>query len=165
MSDFTPIETQEEFDKAIKSRLAQKDREMSEKYKGYLSPDESKAMKADFEKQIEDANKLVKEANDKLSTFDKTVSELTQRAEKAETKVLKTQIANEKHLPIELADRLIGNTKEELEADADNLSGIIKPSGKGAPPLYTGTQKAASTSVEAGMADFVQAINAQLANN
>ena len=161
MSDFTPIETQEEFDKAIKSRLAQKDREMSEKYKAYLSPDEAKAMKADFEKQIEDANKLVKEANDKLSTFDKTVSELTQRAEKAETKVLKTQIANEKHLPIELADRLIGNTKEELEADADNLSGIIKPSGKGAPPLY----KAASTSVEAGMADFVQAINAQLANN
>lgn len=165
MSDFTPIETQEDFDKAIKSRLAQKDRELTEKYKGYLSPDEAKAMKADYEKQIEEANKTVKEIQEKLSTFDQTVSELTQRAEKAETTVLKTKIANEKHLPIELADRLIGNTEEELKADADNLSGILKPSGKGAPPLYSGTQKAASTSLEAGMADFVQAINSQLANN
>lgn len=164
MSDFNPIETQEEFDKAIKARLAQKDRELAEKYKGYLSPDEAEAMKADFKKQIEEANKSVKEANEKLSTFDKTVSELTQRAEKAETTVLKTKIANEKNLPIELADRLIGNTEEELKADADSLSGIIKPTGKGAPPLYSGTQKAASTSVEAGMADFVQAINAQLNN-
>ena len=164
MSDFTPIQTQEEFDKAIKARLAQKDRELAEKYKGYLSPDEAEAMKADFKKQIEEANKSVKEANEKLSTFDKTVSELTQRAEKAETTVLKTKIANEKNLPIELADRLIGNTEEELKADADSLSGIIKPTGKGAPPLYSGTQKAASTSVEAGMADFVQAINAQLNN-
>ena len=164
MSDFNPIETQEEFDKAIKARLAQKDRELAEKYKGYLSPDEAEVMKADFKKQIEEANKSVKEANEKLSTFDKTVSELTQRAEKAETTVLKTKIANEKNLPIELADRLIGNTEEELKADADSLSGIIKPTGKGAPPLYSGTQKAASTSVEAGMADFVQAINAQLNN-
>lgn len=164
MSEFNPIETQEEFDKAIKARLAQKDRELAEKYKGYLSPDEAEAMKADFKKQIEEANKSVKEANEKLSTFDKTVSELTQRAEKAETTVLKTKIANEKHLPIELADRLIGNTEEELKADADNLSGIIKPAGKGAPPLHLGTQKATSTSVEAGMADFVQAINAQLNN-
>ena len=165
MSDFTPIETQEDFDKAIKSRLAQKDRELAEKYKGYLSPDDAEAMKADFKKQLEEANKSVKDAQDKLSSFDKTVSELTQRAETAETKLLKTKIANEKKLPLELADRLIGKTEEELKADADSLSGILKPSGHGAPPLYTGTQRAGSTSIEGGMAELVQALNTQLANN
>ena len=41
MSEFTPIETQEDFDKAIKSRLAQKDRVLAEKYKSYLSPEDA----------------------------------------------------------------------------------------------------------------------------
>ena len=35
MSEFTPITTQEEFDKAIKGRLAQKDRELEEKFKPF----------------------------------------------------------------------------------------------------------------------------------
>ena len=48
MSDFTPIQTQEEFDKAIKGRLAQKDREAEERYKDYLSPDKVSELKADY---------------------------------------------------------------------------------------------------------------------
>ena len=37
MSEFKAIETQEEFDKAIKARLAQKDRELADQYKDYQS--------------------------------------------------------------------------------------------------------------------------------
>ena len=60
MADFKVIETQEEFDKAIKSRLAQKDRELEEKYKDYLSPEDVTAMKDDFDKQLEEANNTLK---------------------------------------------------------------------------------------------------------
>jgi hypothetical protein len=165
MSDFKIIETQEDFDKAIQSRLKQKDRELADKYKDYLSPDDVTALKADYDKQLEDANKLVEEANKKLSTFDETVSNLTQRAETAENKLLKNKVAYENKLPIELSDRLIGSTEEELKADAEKLSGILKPQGHGAPPLYTGTQAAKSgNSYDAGMAEVLASINAQFAN-
>lgn len=165
MSDFKIIETQEDFDKAIQSRLKQKDRELADKYKDYLSPDDVTALKADYDKQLEDANKLVEEANKKLSTFDETVSNLTQRAETAENKLLKNKVAYENKLPIELSDRLIGSTEEELKADAEKLSGILKPQGHGAPPLYTGTQTSQSgNTYEAGMAEVLAGINAQFAN-
>lgn len=165
MGDFKVIETQEEFDKAIQSRLKQKDRELADKYKDYLSPDDVTALKADFDKQLQDANKLVEEANQKLSTFDETVSILTQRAETAENKLLKNKVAYENKLPIEISDRLIGSTEEELKADAEKLSGILKPKGHGAPPLYTGTQTSQSgNTYEAGMAEVLAGINAQFAN-
>ena len=163
MGDFKVIETQEEFDKAIQSRLKQKDREVADKYKDYLSPDDVTALKADFDKQLQDANKLVKETQDKLSTYDETVSNLTKRAEAAEKQVLKNRVAYENKLPIELSERLIGNTEEELKADAEKLSGIIKPNN--APPLYTGTQTSQSgNTLEAGMAEVLASINAQFAN-
>lgn len=172
MGDFKVIETQEEFDKAIQSRLKQKDRELADKYKDYLSPDDVTALKADYDKQLQEANKLVEEtnklveeANKKLSTFDDTVSNLTQRAESAENKLLKNKVAYENKLPIELSDRLIGSTEEELKADAEKLSGILKPQGHGAPPLYTGTQTSQSgNTYEAGMAEVLAGINAQFAN-
>lgn len=165
MSDFKIIETQEDFDKAIQSRLKQKDRELADKYKDYLSPDDVTALKADYDKQLQDANNLVEEANKKLSTFDETVSNLTQRAETAENKLLKNKVAYENKLPIELSDRLIGSTEEELKADAEKLSGILKPQGHGAPPLYTGTQTSQSgNTYEAGMAEVLAGINAQFAN-
>lgn len=164
MSEFTPIETQEDFDKAIKARLAQKDRELADKYKDYLSPEKAEAMKADFMKQLEDANKLAKDAEEKLKNFDSTVSELTKRAESAETSLLKNKVAYENKLPIELANRLIGSTEEELKKDAESLSGIIRP--QGAPPMYTGNQinGSSANNFEAGMAEFLGAVNASMQN-
>ena len=166
MGDFKVIETQDELDKIIKSRLAQKDREVAEQYKDYLSPADAEAMKADYKKQLEEANKSVKEAQEKLKTFDTTVSDLTKRAEAAESSLLKNKVANEYKLPLELANRLIGTTEEELKKDAESLSGIIKPSNPSAPPLYTGNQNLsgnANNQVNAGYGELLAQINSQLA--
>lgn len=162
MSEFTPIETQEDFDKAIKSRLAQKDRELADKYKDYLSPEKAEAMKADFEKKLEEANKTVKEAQEKLSSHDQTVSELTQRAEMAEATLLKNTVAYEHKIPLELAGRLIGSTKEELDKDAETISGLLKP--QSTPPLHTGTQTTnTNNGLDAGMAQLLAGVNASMA--
>ena len=48
--EFTPITTQEEFDKAIQKRLAQKEREMTESFKEYMSPDDVKTLKAECDR-------------------------------------------------------------------------------------------------------------------
>lgn len=164
--NFKVIETQEELDKIIKSRLAQKDREVAEAYKDYLSPEKVEAMKADYGKQLEEADKRVKEAQDKLKTFDDTVSELTKRAETAEVSLMKNKVAIENRLPIELADRLIGANEDELKADAEKLSGILKPIS--APPIHisnpTSGVSTGTGNIDAGMAELVAQINAQMAN-
>lgn len=167
MSDFKVIETQEELDKIIKKRLEQKDREVAETYKDYLSPDDVKAMKADYEKQIQDANKLVEDAKVKLQTFDETVSKLTKRAEAAEVSNLKTKVAIDNNVPIKLASRLVGTTEEELKADAQLLlEGLgTNSSGSSTPPLHLGGQGGSQANTfDAAMAQFATQLTANMQN-
>ena len=160
MSDFTPIETQEDFDKAIKSRLAQKDRELAEKYKDFKSPDELAAIKADFDKQIKAAQDSLKEAQEKLKDHDNVVSELTTRAKTAETSLLKSKVAIAAKLPIEMADRLVGETEDDLKADAEKLSGLMAPQGGGTTPPPKVTPPAGGN--DNGMGALLSGVNAML---
>lgn len=164
---FKIIETQEDLDKIIQKRLAQKDREVAEIYKDYLSPEKAAELKAEYEKKVEDATKALESINAKLADHDKVVSDLTQRAQTAETKLLKGRIAHESGLPYELANRLMGSTEEELKQDAQALTAIIKPSQTA--PLHTtehkGSSAPAATKADAAMLNFLQQINEQMANN
>lgn len=131
--DFTPITTQEEFDKAIQKRLAQKEREMTESFKEYMSPDDVKALKTECDRKVKEAQDCVKVAEDKLKEKEHAVSEITKRAEAAELSLQKNKIAYEHKLPLELAGRLVGTTEDELNKDAESLAALVKPSF--APPL------------------------------
>ena len=133
MAEFKVIETQEEFDKAIQKRLEQKDREMAEKYKDYLSPEDVAKLTADHEKAIEAIQDKLTAAEEKATQHDQTVKELQEKALRAETSLLKSQVAHENGVPIELADRLVGSTAEELKADAEKVAGFLAP--KTAAPL------------------------------
>ena len=124
MAEFKVIETQEDFDKAIKDRLDRKEKEVAEKFKDFMAPEKVSVMKAEYEKRLGEAQKTVQDATAKLSEHDKVVSELTQRAMDAEGKLMKNRIAHEKGIPLELASRLIGNTEEELTKDAEAMAGF-----------------------------------------
>lgn len=157
MSDeFKVIESQEDFDKAIKKRLDQKDREMSEKYKSYLAPDDVETLKAGYEQKIKDISKALAEANEKIAGHDQIVSELTTRATTAESDLLKSRIAHESGVPFELAGRLVGKDEEELKADAEKFASYLSP--KAAPPLHTND---APTNKDAGLAGMLNQINSQ----
>lgn len=135
MADFKVIETQEDFDKAIKARLAQKDRELAEQYKDYLSPEQVETLKADFKKELDGANDLVAKAKADLEAKNKAYSELENRVTTAESTLLKQKVAHANNLPLELATRLIGTSEEELTKDAETLAGLLKPAST--PPLRT----------------------------
>jgi len=58
------------------------------------------------------------------------------RADQAEKRLMRYEVAQKKKLPTEMADRLVGDTKEELEKDADKLvkqfnSGLAASGGSG----------------------------------
>jgi len=135
MAEFKIIETQEDFDRAIQKRLEQKDKEVTARFKDYLSPEDVTALKADYDKQLKEARNDLAAITDKLSKHDTEVADLTARAVKAETTLLKNRIANDNGIPMTFADRLVGETEDELKKDAESLASYFtKPS---APPMRT----------------------------
>ena len=149
MSEFQAITTQEDFDKAIQKRLAQKDREAEEKYRDYLAPDKVDALKSEYDKRLADASALVKDAQAKLAKHDEEVAALMTRATTAEGKLLKNSIANKHGIPLDLADRLLGDTAEEIEKDAQSFAGYFAPT-HGAPMRSNDPSGAPSGSVGGG---------------
>lgn len=163
MEDFKVIETQEQLDKIIQKRLAQKDRELAEMYKEYLSPDKVSELKSEYEKRLDEAQKTLADTNAKLKDHDKVVSDLTERATKAEASLLKGKIAHEAGLPFEIAGRLVGSNEEELKKDAETLSAIIKPTSTA--PLRTTEVKsvhAPANTTDAAMYGLLSSLNEQM---
>lgn len=104
MADFQPINTQEEFDAAIASRLS---REREKAVRPY----------ADYDQIKNDLGT----AQTTLAERDATIADLTSQLQSTRTDLAKTRIALQKELPAELAERLHGETEEELRQDADSL--------------------------------------------
>ena len=128
---FEPIETQEAFDAAIKSRIERNTKtvteEVTKKYEGYISPE-------DASKQTADLNKQIKDLTAKLGERDSSIADLTAKNKAYETASVKTRIAREYNIPYELADRLSGDTEDDIKKDAEKLSAFV--GRKKAAPLF-----------------------------
>ena len=128
MSEFKTIETQEDFDAAIKARLDRNTKtvtdEVKKSYEGYLSPDEVKKL-----------NEQIASLNSQLTEKETAITDLTAKNKAYETASVKARIAREKGLPYELAERLSGESEEDIAADADKLSQFVS-AGKASAPLY-----------------------------
>ena len=127
-NEFKAIETQEDFDAAIKARLDRNTKtvtdEVKKSYEGYISPDEAK-------KLTEQVDTLTKQLTEK----DTSIADLTAKNKAYETASVKARIAHEKGLPFELADRLSGETEEDIAADAESLAQFVS-AGRNPAPLY-----------------------------
>lgn len=146
---FTVIETQEDFDKAIQKRLKQKEDEVIGRFKDYLNPTQVSELRKEYEKRLADAQKDLETMTSKLSNHDTEVADLTARAVKAETALLKNKVASDNGLPIKLADRLVGESEDELAADAKTLASYLRPSTT--PPMRTNEQSGSQTGVSTGI--------------
>lgn len=117
MAEFTPINSQEEFDSAISARL---ERERA-KYSDY---DALRNTNAELQRQLADANA-------QATTAQQTIADLTAKVSAYEADSVKTRIALETGLPVEFRDRLRGDTEDALRTDAENLMKFL---GKKATP-------------------------------
>lgn len=104
--EFTPINTQEEFDNAVR-----------EKYGDV----------AGLQGQI---NTLTGERDAHANT----IANLQKEVNGYKTAELKQRIAREKGIPLDMAHRLTGDDEKALRADADTMAGHLR-SYKGAAPL------------------------------
>ena len=133
MAEFTPITTQEEFDNAIKERIARTTKsvtdEVTKKFEGYISPDDFGRKTADFTSKIETLTNKSKE-------YDTTIADLTAKNKAYETSSVKMRVARDFNIPYELSEKISGETEEEIKADAEKLSKFIGKPAK-TPPLFT----------------------------
>lgn len=90
-----------------------------------------------LEQQVSDLQKTLASNDEKYKDYDSKQSELLQKVKGFETKELKLRIAHENKIPFELADRLSGETEDEIANDAKNLSVFVAK--KDNPPLKTET--------------------------
>ena len=118
--NFKTIETQEELDAIIKARLERNTKsvteEVTKKYEGYLSPEESKKLNdqiAEYTKQSEENKNTLADLNKKIAKY--------------ENDSVKMRIAREAGLPIEMASRITGDDEEAMKKDAETLAGYMKP--------------------------------------
>lgn len=115
---FNPINTQEEFDAAIRDRL--------ERERGKY---------ADYEDLKAQVGTLTTERDTALQQ----VADRDAKIAKYETDSVKTRIAREKGIPAEMAHRLTGETEEDIAKDADILAQIFQ-AAKGTAPLFDNSQ-------------------------
>lgn len=72
-----------------------------------------------------------KEADEKSKTADDRIAALEKKIAEADANATRLEIAAAKGLTPAMARRLVGTTREELEADADELVKFVKPAGVG----------------------------------
>lgn len=140
MADFKIIETQEELDRIIGERL-KREREATEKKYADFDTLKEKAARYD-EIAKKDLDGQIKALQEKLSGQTSEVSALTERAITAEKSLMQIRAASKYHVPLELAGRLVGDTEEDLQKDAETFSSFLGTPT--APPLRS-TEPAAGS--------------------
>lgn len=120
--------TQDEVNALVKDRLDRAEKKWKEKYSNYYSEDDLNAKTEEYKKTINELGNSLNDANNKATADadeilkrDQTIADLEAKAKKYETDSAKTRIALEVGIPYELANKLSGNTEEEIRKDAETM--------------------------------------------
>ena len=155
MENFTPITTQEEFNAAV-GKIRDEARERAEKkFEGYVSPDEYAKATAETQKQIDELTKTIEDSAKKYASYDEELADRDARIKSYETASVKSRIAHELGLPYGAADRLRGDTEEEIRKDAESCKALFKTPG--AAPLKP-TEQGQPDAKTAGLKNMLNAI-------
>lgn len=126
--------TQEEVNTLIKERLDRAEKKWQEKYSNYYSSDDLASKTEELNNKIVELGNSLNVANDKanadseeIAKRDQTIADLEAKAKKYETDSVKIRIALDNGLPYELANKLNGETEEELIKDAQKMASFLKP--------------------------------------
>lgn len=139
---FTPINSQEEFDEAIKDRISRlnekHNKELSEKLGSF---EQTKSDLAEANKKLSEANTALESQKARLAELETSASETKKQLADRDAQIatfqraaVKQSIALEYGLPLELANRINGETEEELRKDAESLK-LFVGQGVKVPPL------------------------------
>ena len=116
--EFKPIETQEELDKIITTRLKRERESTEKKFEGWISPE-------DHQRGLEEANKAFIDYKEAHKDDEQTIADLTAKNKAYETASLKSRIAHEVGLSYEWISRISGDDEKSIREDAESLKKLV----------------------------------------
>ena len=143
MADFKAINTQEEFDAAIGARLKRERDTISAQYADY---NDLKGKVGTLETQV--------------NTLTGEKEALEQKVAGYETNSVKMRIAQELGIPSAMAERLAGETEEDIRKDAESIATIFK-TAQGAAPLYNPSTQPPANNNDAALAEMLHSLRGE----
>jgi septal ring factor EnvC (AmiA/AmiB activator) len=128
--EFKPINTQEELNAILKERLARQKESIEKNFADY---EQLKKKVGDLESANQKLGQSATESASKLIEYEKQIAEKDLKIKGYEANSVKNRIALEVGLPFEMANRLKGETEEEIRKDAELLFKAIGASKPVAP--------------------------------
>ena len=122
--NFKIINTQEEFDNAIKDRLNRAENKIRDEYKGWLSPEEQAKAKEQHTADIESLKQAHSKELEKYAGYDAKFAEMEKTIHGYKVSNLKLKIAQEKKLPFDAVEFLQGDDEKTISESADRLSSL-----------------------------------------
>lgn len=156
MSDFTPIETQEQLDKVIGERIRRAEQKAAEKYADY---EDLKTQNAGYVTQISQLQTQLHAQADKAKESETSIADLTAKVHQYETASVKTKVALEIGLPYQMASRLTGDDEKAIRADAEAMKQLI---GAQVGPAPLGSAEPSSTKGGSGTGQLWAAVASQM---
>lgn len=131
MGDFKVISTQEEFDAAIKDRIARAEQTAEARVRAELKNDLDKVttLESSIKSLTTERDGFRQKAEENATEITKLQGQITENDKKLkayEMDALKLKIAQETGIPISERGRLTGETEEEIRKDADTFSKVFK---------------------------------------
>lgn len=114
MSEFKPIESQEQLDQIISERLARAKESAKKEFEGYISPKDYETKTAELATQIA----ALKES---LTKHEQTIADKDTRLKEYETASVKTRIAAEYGFPYDAIKLLQGEDEASIKQSAETL--------------------------------------------
>lgn len=126
MTDFTPINTQEEFNERIADRLRrEREKAIKETEAKFSNYEELSQRDSLLSREVEEKDARIKEQSEIISKNAEEIATLTERVKKHETDSVKTKTALEFGIPLELADRISGDDEEAIRQDAEKIASLF----------------------------------------
>lgn len=130
--DFKVIETQEQFDSAIKARLERERNKFTEQLADFES---TKTALSEAQKQVNDLTNALNSANDKIKSHADEVAEKDSKIAAYELASVKTKVAHEMGLSFDAINFLQGKDEDSIRKSAESLKALVGTNNAPVAPL------------------------------
>lgn len=152
--EFTPIETQEQFDAMVKDRVERAKKSAAKEFEAQLKDlEQLKESVTAKETEIGTLKAKITEMEAEKKTSGESYQSMQKELSQVKLSVLKQRIAIDAGIPLEMADRLNGEDEESIKEDAEKVKGFW--GAKHVAPSFK-TEEVPTDPTEAGFREMAQ---------
>lgn len=152
--EFTPIETQEQFDAMVKDRVERAKKSAAKEFETQLKDlEQMKESVTAKETEIGTLKAKITDLEAEKKTNGESYQSMQKELSQVKLSALKQRIAIDAGIPLEMADRLNGEDEESIKEDAEKVKGFI--GAKHVAPSFK-TEEVPEDPAEAGFREMAQ---------